>query len=75
MKRIGNCLIIIGILIFIIGLYFMFFKAGIPYPDPTPEMTKKWIHYYNVGKVSMPSGAVLSIIGIAIKTFIKPKKR
>ena len=70
-NKISNYLIMIGIMIFVIGFYFMFLKAGLPYPDPTPDMTRKWMFYYNLGKVTIPFGAVLMIIGVVVKIFIK----
>ena len=74
-SKITNFILIIGIIVFVVGFYSMFFKAGLPYPDPTPEMTRKWMFYYNVGKLTMPSGAILVIIGIVLKILIKLYKK
>ena len=72
-NKITNFIVIIGIIVFVVGFYSMLFKAGLPYPDPIPEMTRKWMFYYNVGKLTMPSGAILVIIGIVFKILIKLK--
>ncbi|MBQ2942288.1 MAG: hypothetical protein IJD97_08635 [Clostridia bacterium] len=74
-SKIINFIVIIGIIVFFIGVYSMFFKAGVPYIDPTPEMTRNWMFYYNVGKLTMPAGAVLVIIGIVFKILIKLNKK
>ena len=71
MKKAATCLIVIGIIFLIVGSYFIFILAGLPYPDPTPEMIEKWMHYYNLGRTIMPIGTVMAIIGIALKAFAK----
>ena len=47
----------------------MFIKAGFPYPDPTPEMMRKWMFYHNFGKLTMPFRTALIIVGIIFKVF------
>ena len=74
-NRITTYFIAVGIIIFIIGVYSMFFLAGLPYPDPTPEMTRRWMLYYNLGKVTIPSGVILVVIGTAFKILIKLNKK
>lgn len=35
------------------GLNFIFVKAGIPYQDPTPEMTLRWTAYFQAGIITL----------------------
>ena len=74
-SKITNFILIIGIIVFVVGFYSMFFKAGLPYPDPTPEMIRRWMFYYNIGKLTIPSGAILVVIGIVFKILIKANKK
>ena len=73
-NKIINYVVIAGIIILIVGFYAMFFKAGIPFPDATPEMARRWLFYYNFGKFTMLSGIILIVTSIVLKLFGKPKK-
>jgi len=66
-KKVTNYIIIIGTVLFVVGFYAIFIKAGLPYLDPTPEMTRRWMLYYNVGKVTMPIGIGLVLASLFLK--------
>jgi hypothetical protein len=53
-----------GIIVFLIGLYFSFFKAGVPYQDPTTEMTIRWMAYAFAGDTCMFWGTLVSVTGL-----------
>ena len=74
-NKISKYFIIIGIIIFVLGTYAFLIKAGLPYPDPTPELARKWLFYYNFGKISMLSGVILLLTGIVFKIVLKLKKK
>lgn len=63
MRKIFNSLILSGIMIFIVGLYFWMIKAGLPYQDPTPEMSFNYAVNYRVGQVLLLLGAATLVIG------------
>jgi uncharacterized membrane protein YiaA len=57
-------LLLSGLIVFVIGLHFSFGKAGIPYQDPTTEMTIRWMAYNYAGNTCMLYGAVIFLIGL-----------
>ena len=63
-KRMFLFLIGVGAVILIIGFYFLFIKAGLPYQDPTEEMQKRWLLYKNIGEKLMICGFVSLSSGI-----------
>ena len=71
-------LIIAGIIISIIGFYYSFFKAGIPYQDPTTELQIQYEIFYNIGKVltkigsstTICSGVICAVL-LLIKYFLR----
>ena len=66
-NNITKYIFIVGIIVSVIGFYASFFKAGLPYQDPTPEMDREWMFYYNFGRVAIPIGGTLVIIGAVLK--------
>ena len=74
-KKVTNYIIIIGIVLFVVGFYAMFIKAGLPYQDPTPEMTRRWMLYYNAGKATMPIGIGLVLTSLILKFLNRLNKK
>lgn len=62
LKKISSSLIISGVVILLIGLYYLMIKAGIPYQDPTTEMQIKY-------EINMGIGNILSLTGVCM-TFV-----
>lgn len=54
-------LIIAGIIILTIGLYYSVFKAGIPYQDPTPELQIQYEINYNIGNIMTKAGFLTTV--------------
>lgn len=71
--KIATCMLIVGAAAFVIGFFSLFLGAGLPYPDPTPEMTRKWLFYLKLGKTFAFSGIFLIISGIIMKLFCRNK--
>ena len=42
-----------GVVLLLVGLNFILVKAGIPYQDPTPEMTLRWTAYFQAGTITL----------------------
>ena len=62
-----NAVIIAGIIILFIGLYYSIIKAGIPYQDPPLDL---WIQYevnMRIGEVLMGSGFKIIICSSIIR--------
>lgn len=64
LKMLFVSLIMAGCVIVIVGSYFSFAKAGIPYQDPTTEMTIRWTAYWLAGEACMRSGAIVFLVGL-----------
>lgn len=65
--RIINSIILAGIIILLIGLYYMVVKAGIPYQDPTVEMQIKYAVNMGIGETLAANGFVLAVSGGIIR--------
>ena len=52
-----------GTVFAVIGLYLLVVKAGIPYQDPTPEMTARWMSAYQAGRRALTWGVGLLAAG------------
>ena len=69
--QIINAVIIAGIIIWFIGLYYSMIKAGIPYQDPPLDL---WIQYEvdaGIGEVLMESGFKIAICSGMIRFILK----
>lgn len=52
-----------GIILLLIGVYFILVKAGIPYQDPTPEMWISYAAWWRAGETNAQWGLALLLIG------------
>ena len=52
-----------GAVLTVIGLYLLIVEAGIPYQDPTPEMTAHWMAANQAGERTLALGAPLLAVG------------
>lgn len=69
--QVTNSVIIAGIIILFIGLYYSMIKAGIPYQDPPLDL---WIQYETnaeTGSVLMGSGFKIAICSSIIRFILK----
>ena len=57
-------IIILGILLIVGGFMYDLFFAGIPYQDPTPEMTQRFNFNKSVASTIELIGLIVIIIGI-----------
>jgi len=64
LKILSNSFIIAGVIILLIGFYFSMIKAGIPYQDPTTEMTIRWTAYYYAGTTCLQYGGIAFLVGV-----------
>ena len=79
MNKIKNAfrvIIVIGVIILLIGLYYLIIKAGIPYQDPTFEMQILYAKNMYIGDTLTTLGIITLVLGIAgrIVTGIISKK-
>ena len=52
-----------GIIILVIGSYYLMIKAGIPYQDPTVEMQIQYAISYGIGEILTKTGVVIAVLG------------
>ena len=72
-KAVLRFLIVIGVLLFIGGFVYDAVYAGIPYQDPTPEMSAHYAREARIASTIMVTGAVAFISGI-LASLVYPKK-
>lgn len=63
----------VGMLILIAGfLYFVTF-AGLPYPDPTPELQEEWRYHENLSWIVLKIGGAVLFAGLLAIPFLLKK--
>lgn len=65
--QIINAVIIAGLIILFIGLYYCVIKAGIPYQDPPLELQIQYEVNTRIGDILMGKGFVIAICGGVIR--------
>ena len=64
LKSLCISLICAGVIVCFIGVYFLMFGAGIPYQDPTTEMTINWLANDLAGTICLKCGGLVIVIGL-----------
>ena len=62
-REISNAVLAAGVIILMIGLYYLVVKAGIPYQDPTVEMQIQYAINDGIGSVLSKAGFILALCG------------
>lgn len=65
-----NSVILAGVFLFFIGLYYWMIRAGIPYQDPSIELQIQYAVDMKVGTVLLRNGFVIMIGGGIIRLFL-----
>ena len=73
-RRFGGVLLLSGLMILLLGLYYLAVRAGLPYQDPTPETQFQYAINHGVGMALAKLGAVLAAVGFLLKLLFKTKK-
>lgn len=63
LRWILSSVILAGVIIFIIGLYYWIIKAGIPYQDPPLELQIKYAVNMGIGDILVENGFVIAVCG------------
>ncbi len=61
--KFSTALLLAGIIILVIGSYYLMIKAGIPYQDPTVEMQIQYAINYGIGEILTKTGVVIAVLG------------
>ena len=62
-REISNAVLLAGLIILVIGLYYLVIKAGIPYQDPTVEIQIQYAIHYGIGSILSKTGLILALCG------------
>lgn len=65
-----NSIILAGIILFIIGLYYSMIKAGIPYQDPPLELQIQYAINMGIGEILTKNGVLIAICGGVIRLLL-----
>ena len=67
MKRFSPFILFaLGIIVIFAGLVYDILYAGIPYPDPTPDLTARYNYYSQIASIIRWSGMGICITGGAV---------
>lgn len=74
-KKILILSFIIGCIFLVMGFYYQYIKAGIPYQDPTTEIIQKYNRNIKIGEISILVGFCIEMINMfLIITYVVLKK-
>lgn len=77
-KAIALAVIIAGVIMFVMGCYYMVLKAGIPYQDPPLELQIEYAVNMGIGSSLIKSGGLTLFIGLVpriLLIFIKKRDK
>jgi hypothetical protein len=73
-----NAILLAGIMIFFIGVYYCVVKAGIPYQNPPLELQIQYAVHMEIGEILVKDGCLISLCGgggrLLLKWVLKKKK-
>ena len=69
-REISNAVLLAGMIILVIGLYYLVVKAGIPYQDPTVEMQIQYAINDGIGSVLSKAGFILALCGGIVRVVV-----
>lgn len=65
-----NSVILAGVIIFLVGLYYSIIKAGIPYQDPPLELQINYAINMRIGKILVGKGLLIAVCGGIIRLIL-----
>lgn len=65
-----NSVILAGIILYVIGLYYSMIKAGIPYQDPPLELQIQYAVHMGIGEILQKNGFLIAICGGIIRLLL-----
>ncbi len=68
--QIINSVVIAGVIILLIGLYYSIIRAGIPYQDPPLELQIEYAVNQGIGKVLTGTGLLTALCGSVVRLVI-----
>lgn len=65
-----SSIILAGIILLVIGLYYSMIKAGIPYQDPPLELQIQYAINMGIGEILSKNGCLIAICGGVIRLLL-----
>lgn len=65
-----NSIILAGIILCLMGLYYSVIKAGIPYQDPPLELQIQYAVYMGIGEILLKNGFLITICGGVVRLLL-----
>ena len=77
MKRVLKTLFLplLGLLILVAGFVYFVTFAGLPYPDPTPELQAEWKYHENISWIILKIGGFVLFVGLLAIPFLLKKTK
>jgi predicted MFS family arabinose efflux permease len=66
---------LVGLLTMITGFVYFVTFAGLPYPDPTPELQAEWKYDENISWIILKIGGFVLFVGLLAIPFLLKKTR
>jgi hypothetical protein len=63
----------VGLLILIAGFLYFVTLAGLPYPDPSPELQAEWQYHENISWIILKIGGFVLFVGLLAIPFLLKK--
>lgn len=74
-RQIVNAVLLAGVIIFFIGVYYCVIKAGIPYQDAPPELQMQYAVHMEIGETLVKNGFLIfagaGIIRLSARLILK----
>lgn len=67
----ANAVILAGIIVLFIGIYYCVIKAGIPYQDPPLELQIQYAINMGIGGILVRDGILISVCGGVARLLLK----
>lgn len=74
-------LIVMGLFLLVVGFFYFVMFAGIPYQDPTPELSARYDHHARIASLISEAGggvflfgSLAGIIRLVVRRFGRPAK-
>ena len=74
LKKICRALLLAGLIMVLVGLYYMVIKAGIPFQDAPPELQMRYERDMQTGGALVKYGFVVLVIGAAGRVVARGEK-
>ncbi len=79
LRQAVNAILLAGIIILFIGVYYCVIKAGIPYQDPPLELQIQYAINMGIGEILVRDGFLISICGgitrLIFKLVVKKRQK